>query len=97
MGVCKPAVGMCSRSPGSRVLSGARSFCSRSSALRPAGDERAHADHWVAVRGGVRRELVREGEVSTEVCAAGCVPADEAAFHSFSFPAADFLAHLATF
>lgn len=82
---------------GSRVLSGAQSFYSCSSTLRPAGDERAHADYRVAVRGGVRRELVWEGEVSTEVCTAGHIPADEAAFHSFSFPAADFLAHLVTF
>lgn len=35
------------------------------SLLHPAGHERTHADHRVASRGGLCRELVWKGEVST--------------------------------
>lgn len=37
--------------------------------LPSAGLERAHADHRVACSGGVHRELVWKGEVSTALCA----------------------------
>lgn len=43
-----------------------------------AGHERVDADHWLAGGGGLCRQLVWEGEVSTARCATRHSPADDA-------------------
>lgn len=51
--------------------------------LRPAGHERADADHRLAICGGLCRQLVWKGEVSTAQCATGSSPADYAGLNAF--------------
>lgn len=71
-GVWRPGVGNLHSSVARVSASLPTSTFSCSCTLRPAGDERADADHGVAVRGGLRWELVREGEVSTRLLTKQC-------------------------